>query len=253
MNFPEYRAVKALNWSMLKHLVLGSPLAYRHALTATDHDTTGRLIGRAVHALVLEDREDFLVWDAKRTGGDWLDFKAEHAGQDILRASEVDTVRAMAAAVAAHPRAVEALAGQREASRTWERGGRLCKGRLDVLGPDYVTDLKTCGPLPVLGRTAWSSGYVHQLAWYRHGAGVERAYIVGVEARAPHDVGVWEVDRGALDAAGREIDAALARLAECEAADVWPGAMPDAGVMGMPAWVGGDDVDFDSLEVDGAG
>lgn len=253
MEFGDYSELEAINWSTLRHLVFGSPLAYRHALTAPDFDTTGRLIGRAVHALVLEGREDYVIWDGDRRGKAWQEFRDQHAVRDILRASEADTVRAMAAAVAAHPRAVEALTGQREASRTWERGGRRCKGRLDVLGDGFVTDLKTCGPLSVLGRTAWSSGYVHQLAWYRHGAGVERAYIVGVEAKAPHDVGVWEVDRGALDVAGREIDAALARLAECEAADMWPGAMPDVGVMGLPAWVGRDDVDFDSLEVDDAG
>ena len=236
MEWAEYRSIKALNWSTFKHF-LTSPLHYKHALTAPNEDTTGRLIGRAVHALVLEEREDFVVFEGDRRGKAWTEFRDQNSGRDILRAVEADTVRAMAAAVRAHPKAMEVLDGQREVSRTWERGSRRCKGRLDCLGAEHVTDLKTCGPLPTLARTAWSSGYVHQLDWYRHGADVPMAYIVGVEAKAPHDVGVWEVDPGALDVAGRQIDEALARLAECERDDRWPGAMGEVAVLGLPAWV----------------
>lgn len=248
-SFAAYRAHKALNWSSIKHLIMGSPLLYRYRLTEPDDDTTGRLIGRAVHALALEGREDFVVWEGDRRGKEWLAFRDAHTGTDILRASEAETVRAMAAAVLAHPMARWALEGRREVSLTWERMGRACKGRLDVLGTSHVADLKTCGPLRMLGRTAWASGYIHQLAWYRRGAGVPAALIVGVEARAPHDVGVWEVDRAAMDAADVEIDAALARLAECEAADVWPGAMPELEVVGLPSWFEADSL-VDDLEVE---
>lgn len=236
MDFLAYRALPGLNWSMLKHLVLGSPLHYRHALDSPDDNTTGRLIGRAVHALVLEGREDFAVWDGDRRGKAWQEYRDAHAGVDILRATEAATVRAMAEAVLRHPHAVAALEGQREVSLTWERGGRACKGRLDCLTADGVTDLKSTGPLRMAARTAWASGYVHQLAWYRYGADVDGAYIVGVEAKAPHDVGVWEIDPVALSVADRQIDEALEVLARCEASGVWPGVMPDVEEMTMPAW-----------------
>lgn len=237
MGFAEYQGIKAINWSSLKHLVFGSPLHYRHNIQDPSPDSTGRAIGRAVHALVLEGVRDFVVWDGDRRGKPWQEFKDAHPDATILRASEAAEVDAMAFAVLKHPAAQRVLEGQVEQSLTWTRGGLPCKGRLDVLGDGWVTDLKTCGPLRVQARTAWAQGYIHQLAWYRRGAQVDDAWIVGVEAKAPHDVGVWLVDRSAMDVADREIDAALDVLARCLESGEWPGGMPEAGVMSAPGWV----------------
>lgn len=244
MNFEEYCAIDALNWTRFRAF-FRSPLHYRHPPPYTD--TTGRLIGRAVHALALEGREDFAAFEGDRRGKAWTDFRDARPGTDILRATEADTVRAMAAAVRSRGLFVGA---EVEVSLTWSESGRPCKGRADWLGGDFVADLKTCGPLDVFARTAWRSMYVHQLAWYGRGAGVDRAYLVGVEAAFPHDVGVFEVPSILIDKANAEIDDALARLARCEAADVWPGAFPDVASLEVAPWMLSDDIDLSNLETD---
>lgn len=245
----EYYAAPGLNWSTLKHMRT-SPLACLHAMRTASKDTTGRLIGRAVHALVLEEREDFVVFEGDRRGKAWSEFKDQHPGTDILRASEADDVRAMAAAVQAHHAAAAILSRVRgEVWLRWSFGDTACKGLADGLGSGVLLDLKTCGPLDVFARKAWADGYIHQLAWYRLGARamgheVSEVYLVGVEAKAPHDVGVWRLSDAVLDHAEREVLALAEDWCVCRDSGEWPGACPDVEEMGLPAWVS-DDLDDD--------
>lgn len=256
LTFPDYCAIDAVNWSSLKHLWDGSPAHYRHHLATADKDTTGRMSGRLLHGLALGSfDEDFVIYeDGDRRGKAWEAFKAANPGKTIMKPSEVADVRAQAAAVHRHRVAHDLIAGAAvEQTVTWldPETGIPCKGRLDALSFDrgYLADLKGCGGLSLLDRQSPRLGYLHQLAWYRRGVRVAYgtevdAYLIGVETKAPHDVGVWKLDRDLLTLCEREIVGVMARLADCIQADRWPGRMPDLGEMLIPSWMISDELDI---------
>ncbi len=249
ITFADYCAIDAVNWSSLKHLWAGSPLHYKHHRESADKDTTGRKMGRLLHAMALGSfDEEFVVYDGgDRRGKAWTDFQAANPGRTILKPNEVADVRAQAAAVRAHREASRILAGaDTEATIQWTdpETGLPCKGRLDAmaLASERIGDLKGCGGLATLDRTCHRLGYVHQLAWYRRGVriahGVEcAAYMIGVETKAPHDVGVWRVDRDLLKLAENEIIDTMYRLSVCIERNNWPGSMPEVEDMYTPNWM----------------
>ncbi len=71
--FADYCAIDAVNWSSLKHLWAGSPLHYKHHRESADKDTTGRKMGRLLHAMALGSfDEEFVVFeDGDRRGKVW--------------------------------------------------------------------------------------------------------------------------------------------------------------------------------------
>ena len=239
MKYADYAKIPRVNWSTLKHMVFGSPLHYLHAIQNPSPDTTERIMGRLLHALVLRPADvdaEFIVFEHDRTGNRWKDFKAENAGRSSLRDVEWETVQRQAWAV---DRRWEVPAST-EVYLEWTDPdtGVECKGMADAIGGGILTDLKGTGPLDLAERTLWRSGYVHQLAMYRLMAGGSlRAQIVAVESAAPHDVGIFEIDDVALSIAEREVRAALRRVAECRASNVWPGRFPEVSVVGAPGWV----------------
>ena len=116
-----------------------------------------------------------------------------------------------------------------------------------ALASERLADLKGCGGLAALDRTCHRLGYVHQLAWYRRGVriahGVEcAAYMIGVETKSPHDVGVWRVDRDLLKLAENEIIDTMHRLSVCIERNNWPGQMPDLGELLIPTWMLSDEL-----------
>lgn len=239
MKYADYAAIDRVNWTLLKHMVFGSPLHYAHALRNPSPDTTSRAMGRLLHALVLRptDVTDEFVWfDGDRRGKAWTDFRDANLDKTILRMSEWDSVVTQSQAVLARwpvPPSTEVYL-----SWTDPDTGIECKGMADAIGNGILTDLKGTGPLDLAERTLWRSGYMHQLAMYRLMAGGSlRAQIVAVETAAPHDVAIFEIDDVALGIAEREVRAALRRVAECRVSGVWPGRYPEVSVVGAPGWV----------------
>ena len=258
MSFAAYVALPGINWSTLKH-GRESMLHYRHAVTAPNEDTTSRVMGRVLHTLVLEPETfgtTYAVWDGGRRGtNEYKAFEARNAGRAIIKADELDVVRAQAAAVRAHPAAMRALEGQHEVALTWTDAdtGLACKGLADSLSPNFLADLKGTGSLGMFERLAWRDGYAHQLAWYLRGAralGLDpRPCLVAVEAKAPHDVGVFVLSDQVLAIADRDLTDLLAQVAECTESGVWPGAYPEPVELAVPAWALDAEIEIESEEV----
>ena len=253
ITFAAYCAIDAVNWSSLKHMLV-SPLHYKHHRESADNDTTGRKMGRLLHAMALGSfDEEFVVYDGgDRRGKAWTDFQAANPGRTILKPNEVADVRAQAAAVRAHREASRILAGaDTEATIQWTdpETGLPCKGRLDALHLErgYLADLKGTTTLAYLDTGCHRLGYIHQHAWYRrglrelHGRDFD-AYMIGVENKAPHDVGAWKLDTDLLKMADRELSTLVQRLADCIHADRWPGRMPDLGEILIPTWMLSDEL-----------
>lgn len=259
---PEYLADPRLNWSRFRRFLLGSPLHY--AFPPPDADTASRREGRALHTMVLEPHRwyaEYVVWDGdRRAGKAWDAFEAEHADKTILRRSDFEIVRAQAEAVLARRDAP--LGDDHEEVVRWidPDTGHACKGLIDARGPGWawITDLKGSGSLDVYQRLAYRDGHAHQLAWYRRGVraahGVTpEAFLVAVETKTPHDVGVWKLSEALLDHCEREIVEGLHRLARCQVLGRWPGRFPALEVMEVPTWALPDDVEIDDEGVGDVG
>jgi hypothetical protein len=247
--YETYEALTGVRWSQLKHLWQGSPRAFRHALNAERVDRVAWMKGRACHCLVLTpDRwdDEFVVWTGgTRRGKAWDAFEEANAGRTIVKADEHTDAAEQAVSVWAHPEARKLLEGAEfEVVIQWidEATGIPCKAMIDCLHPVYgVVDLKGCRELARFGPEAYRLGYQHQAAFYRRGVKATRGLDVGCsliahEFSGCHDVGVWTQPEGMTEVLDRDISNLLARLAECEAADEWPGRYPDVVEATIPAW-----------------
>jgi hypothetical protein len=139
---------------------------------------------------------------------------------------------------------------QRECAITWTNPetGLRCKGRFDSMSTTTITEIKTTRNVAAdfMSRTLHSYDYHCQLAHYRMGmkALTGRDYacrIVAVEAEAPHDVAVFEIDEEALLAGEMDVSTLLRRVVECRASGVWPGRYTDPQVLTLPRWATKDD------------
>ncbi|HUU32885.1 MAG TPA: PD-(D/E)XK nuclease-like domain-containing protein [Vicinamibacterales bacterium] len=249
MTYADYAALPGLNFSRLK-AILTSPAHYLAALAEERKDTPAMMLGRVVHAYVLEpDTEhDAMVWDgpsrASRAGrtawADWLTERGmdpETPATDVptLTPADIDTARSCRDAVWRHRDAAAVLTGART-EVTLQRD-RL-KGRADILRDDSVWDLKTARDLATRRflSECVSRHYYEQLAFYRLLADVPEAGIIGVETTAPYDVLVMQVGAVTLEHARQRITEALDTLRACEALDVWPGRYPARVELEAPAY-----------------
>lgn len=256
MTFTEYLALPGVNWSTLKEME-DSPLALLHRQTTPSPDTPAKVLGRATHTAVLEPErfdQDVVVYEGRRAGKAWLAFQEANEGRTILKPAEHDSCQAMAEAVrndaAAWPYLIH---GEPELSLQWvdPEYEVPCKGRLDWLtvlaGKVTLADLKTARDITErgIGKAGAAYGYHGQLAYYVDGLAalgvyVDRVVMVTVANSAPHDVGVFFIERDTL-AVGREwYRGLMARYVECRKSGRWPGRYDGVEqVLDLPGWAPG--------------
>lgn len=267
MDFDEYKAVDAVNYSALKWM-RKSALHFLNALKRDGADTRSMKLGRAGHTAVLEpDRFliDYVMFGGdRRAGKAWDAFAADHADKEILKLDEYQLALAMRDAVEKHPRAMELLAGGRaEVSLKWtdEKTGLECKGRVDWVDVSrrIFVDLKTAADIEAskFAANAARLGYHGQLAMYRrgleavHGATFD-GYIIAVENKAPFDVAVFRYDEDVMYTADCEVGELLGRVAQCRRSNEWPGQYPGETSLYLPAWAQADEgIDGLDLMVNG--
>lgn len=225
-----------------------SPAAYdrmrRGAAGAKDEPKDAFAFGRAAHCYVLEGVAEFArryATDEARpvnpkTGKPFGSATKEYAawaagvGKEIVSASDFATIRAMAAAVAAHPVAAPLLrCGMAERVARTHYAGMNCQIRMDYVSAENgIADLKTCRDIDRFEWDALEYGYIWQLAFYRAVLRVVTlgweapCRIVAVEKAEPFRCGVWRVPAWALDHAEKVNEERMLRLARCIEADAWP-------------------------------
>lgn len=210
-----------------------SPLHYLTALGGRE-DTAAMRLGRLVHTIVLGGPPS-VVWNGDRRGKAWESFAEENAGREIVTQKEVAKVTAIANAVMGDPVAAPYLVGRTEHAVEWSMFGRKCATRgIDVLGPNWITDLKTtnCAEPNAFRRAALRMGYHAQLAMYRDAAaslGVRADFgiIVAVETAPPFAVTVHRLRASALDEGDKLLRLWFERLLACELTGDWPGYAQD--------------------------
>jgi hypothetical protein len=204
---------------------------------------------------VLGGERSFAVYPGPaRRGKEWEAFEADHEGHTILTATEVAPCIELARVVTSDRRAMEALEGTREQTIRWQIGGRACEGTPDVLGLNFVSDLKlTNDANPArLPHHARRMGWTGQLPWYgdgaiKNGVAVEHHYIVAVEAKWPFPPPVvYELEPGAVEEGRKFYRSLFERVRVCEDSGVFPGYADCI----VPIYPLDDDPDF-SLIVEG--
>jgi hypothetical protein len=162
--------------------------------------------------------------------------------------------------VRSDPIAIKYLAvGDPEISLHWMMGMRECKGRADWLtnidGQKVLVGLKTardCRHM-VFGSQAAKLGYHLQWAFYHDGfetiTGAKPHMVeIVVESDAPHAVAVFIIPNDIIEQGREEYQALLRTLDDCEAADVWPGPVPNEEFLTLPTWAyARDDEDLSDL------
>jgi PDDEXK-like domain of unknown function (DUF3799) len=219
-----------VHWSTLKNIGR-SPAHYIEALRSSREQSAAMRFGSAVHSIVLGGGSTIAVWERDRRGNEWKCFEEDNRGKLILTAKEhADVIRA-AHAVMSHDGAMRLLTGRREQRIEWTRNGVECAGTPDVVGAEYITELKTTTNAEPnwFMRHAKQMGYVGQLAWYAHAAKRTRGAIVAVESKAPFAVTLFIASERIIEEGDKLCTKYLELFKQCEASGLW-GAYSDAPV-----------------------
>lgn len=218
---------RVLHFTELKEM-RKSAAHFRAAFEVEREEDVSLRIGLLTHTLILGG-DHFVVYEGERRGNAWKNFAAEHAGTLIVTEKEFARANKIALAVKTNPMARPLLDGLHEQELTWDAFGRKCAGRIDVIGADFVVDVKTTryAEPGFFCREALRRAYHCQLSWYRTGAranghAARDAYVLGVETTAPFAVTVLRVTERALEEGAKLLRLWIERLATCEASNVWP-------------------------------
>jgi hypothetical protein len=225
-------------------LMAQSPAHYRYRVdTGWSGDSPAMRLGRLVDVAVLGGPE-VIVYDGTRRGKAWDAFKLDHAGSEIVTASEAEAAEPIIRSVKNHEHALRLLSDGAVKQRIfWNYLGRSCSGEPDVAGPGgCLVDLKTtrCAEPGRFTRDAIWRGYHAQLAWYRQGmilSGLEppeKLFIVAVETSAPYPVTVLRLTERAIEQGERLYRVWMERLLACEAVNEWPGYVQSAVDLDVP-------------------
>lgn len=273
MTEPEYRKLPAVNWSTLSAMA-DSPAHYQEALRNGRKDTPALRMGRIIDTLTFTperagERIAVSPFDSFRTAEArlWRDRQIAD-GREVVTADDLAEAQALADAVRAHPVARAYLErGRFQVPMIWTDPptGLRCKGLADLVcdyGQTFLIDGKsarTADKRRYLSEVA-ERRYHCQLAHYRQGCrlalGFDPQVIAHIvcEKGAPYDVGVLRFDPAIIDQGEADVRALLERVAECRAADHWPGRYPDEQHITpdeMPGWMFGEgdpEITFDSEE-----
>ena len=267
-----YRAQPGLTQSDINRFA-ESPALFRYV---EREQTEAMRTGTALHALILEQRREFVIRPATYGpenkpwhGGakECKEWNAAHQGSLILSADDADKLESAARHAVAHETVKYLLDGaQKELSlfAASQTGAAWGKGRLDAVKHAgdrvLITDIKTAADarLRPFSQTILARGYHIQAAWYRR---LIREFVdktvrvefwfVAVEVDPIPRVNVWKLEEAAMDYADEEVDKLTEKLAECRQTGRWPDYHDkDIGLRGTidrPKWVYGDETALEGL------
>jgi len=262
--FAEYQRLQGVNWSTLS-AARTSMLAYHDGLGRPKEPTPLMIVGSAIHAAVLEPHifdAEYLIYEGRKSGGPWETFKAEHPSATVLTSEQYEQVMGAAWAVLHGRQGREArrvMRGcKREVTLRWNDPDTrvICKARPDLVRGGLLADLKTTGSVDgrKFGRLAGDLGYHGKMAFAAMGLRVlgipvERATIIAVEQKPPHDVGVFDIGDEAMAWSEDMVCGLLSRLKQCRRSRSWPGRYEGAQALDLAPWTFEDNTDLTDLGI----
>lgn len=263
MSASDYHAHPAVSKSQLDELAR-SPAHFRARLDGERviTETPAMRLGTALHCAVLEPERfafeyvgapDFGDGRTKAAKEAKAAFEAEHEGRLVLSADEHAAVLGMSGSIAAHktPSVLLGRSLRREASVFWTDAetGIACRARPDVLSDDgrIIVDLKTTDDASpgAFERSIAKWRYHVQAAFYSDGVEavrgepVEAFVFIVVERTPPYACGFYVLDEDALSVGRLDYRDKLTTLADCRAANRWPGYGDIIKTVSLPAWAKG--------------
>jgi len=255
----EYHQWSAASNSALNHLIR-SPAHMETYMKEPLAETPALLLGRAIHAAVLEPdrfKAEYGMMPAglKRTTKEgketWTELVETFGEGNVLSADDygicIRTRKRVHAKKTAH--ALIAGEGDVELSMVWEdeETGVLCKARWDRHSPEIaggaIVDLKTTRDASPrdFERAIFSYGYHRQAAMYLMGAKalklpVRHYSIIAVEKEPPFGVAVYRITEGTVDASEDQVKALLRRYAECMESGEFPDYPDEVRDIAVPDW-----------------
>lgn len=209
------------------------PASYKHALDM-EESGFGALrgshidVGKALHSLVLGGARVIAYDKPTRMGKAWAAFQEKHPGAICLTSKEYDRVQRMQEAIYATPGTAQYLDGHKELEVFWSWMGRECVSHIDVLGKDFVCDLKTTRDALGFKQSFYKFHYNAQLAFYRRATYHFRGNntptecaVIAVKSSVPYDVRVLRIKEPALDLGDRQCERWLSKVIECEQTGCW--------------------------------
>lgn len=269
MNETEYRQLKRMNASTLVHGLHSMKRLQRVLDEQPMTPTDAMQLGTAIHYAILEPGEfnaryvvmpDFHRDPANVTAGGKASnskatsyyrqrceqFEAENVGKTILSEWQMQVIMCCLKETTSKPGMLELLKScQKEVVLLGEIDGVECKGRVDLLGPNYLGDLKTTQNAEprAFGRVYCDLRYSFRLAFYRelarqNGYQIERVQVIAQETIGDFDCVVYDVPDIAIDVAFRKVRSVLNQYKECLVSGVWPGLDGGSGPMlvHLPPW-----------------
>ena len=256
----EYDRIPALRSTVLRELALGTPAHAHYKEQHGSKETREMLLGRCLHAAVLEpdlfDSQYLVVphfgdyrSPVKRAERDaW---KAERAGCTFIEVDDLELIKSWREGLYQHPLIGSLLVsrGQNELTLVWDDPiGPRCKARLDRLasfeGRAAIVEVKTSRSAAKwsFGRDVLSMGYHVQAGFYIRG--LEQVYgearrrfmFAVVEKDAPYLAAAYELTQDQMDICRRDAALALSAYARCEASGVWPGYSDELQELEFPDW-----------------
>ena len=248
----DYHAAPGISKSGLSRFA-DCPARFRWGKPAT---TEALRFGSLIHTAILEPVEldrrykpSGLTRFSEREKA-YQDELAKAGGRELVKQADYDEARRIQEAVLAHPVVRELLTPDLIAERSfaWHdpATGVLCRGRADGVNPAerLFVDIKTCADAShdAFAKAAHAYRYHWQAEMYT--AGMQRAdgwrangfFFICVEKEPPYLTAVYEIGEPERELARFEVDAALARYAECLARDEWPGHSDLIEVLSFPRY-----------------
>jgi PDDEXK-like domain of unknown function (DUF3799) len=272
-----YHAIDAVSASQLKIIASQSPLHWHDQYVLGNREDAEHFrIGRAVHCALLEPerfkREYITLPNQSRTSfdgmADILNFfgktKEDFKGLREIKAFVDEEIAKITALQVSHAD-MEMIQGiknaflrydyvrdmwrdtRNEITITWEREGVPCKARVDLVGKDFVGELKTTQDASprAFGREIFSRSYHLSAAWYLEGFrqnGLEALaelpfFLFACEKKSPFALGVYRLDEQVISEGADVANQAFWMLQECKKDNVYPDYAALPQTIYCPAWM----------------
>lgn len=273
-----YHAGPGVPQSMLKEFGQ-SPAHAKAYIERKSEPTQAMKFGTAVHCSVLEPSRfastyvqapecDRRTKAGKETYAAW---ESENQGKNVLDQDDMQTVKAITAAVNAHEAASTLTRGLVEMAAYWidEETGILCRCKADAIVADQgvILDLKTTSGSATQGefaRSVANYGYHIQAAYYLDGVrealrqsifladcddssvgrfvglpvgqSVDRFVFMVVEKGRPYGVALFELDAASIQVGRNLYRKYLQELAICRMENHWPAYSQGIQTIQLPSW-----------------
>lgn len=258
MNRTEYDKIKALNWSRAKSL-LRSPFHFANTFWDDQEETDALLVGRLVHAMVLEGigiKGVFAIKPkgmsfATKIGKNWRDAQT----LPILKEDDQTRIHGMAEALAADRDAEKMIISCPRSEETYvtELEGVACKCRIDAVGTDQdarpgFLEIKTCvdareeffanrccgQPFHYDGQAEFYS-MIFSKVFVMGGMRPWSVWLV-VESKPPHAVACWAPDESMITSGIEKVRDVLASYKACTNSGTWPAYHTGIRLISAPKW-----------------